>query len=73
MTAPRIGALLGVVLALGALVTRPHHESRAVVDPPLPLSSTGRFVADDTGGLQEILMHYVPELEPAFYDDAIAP
>ena len=56
-----LGAVLGVIVGLSVLVARARpvaHASRA------PMA--GRIVADDVGPLREVVMHYVPELEPAF-------
>jgi hypothetical protein len=64
-----IGIAIGVVVACSVLllftrVPRAEHVSRPT--PSAPLAASGQVVADDAGPLREILMHYVPELEPMF-------
>ena len=59
-----LGAAVGVALALGILGLRARAGEHAPRVPSAPLAE--RLVADDTGPLREIIMHYVPELEPAF-------
>jgi hypothetical protein len=68
-----VGAALGIVLGLSVLVARARPEVHAPRAQPTPMA--GRFVADDVGPLREVVMHYVPELEPAFapsYRDFLA-
>ena len=55
---------MGVALALGILGLRARAGEHAPRVPSAPLAE--RLVADDTGPLREIIMHYIPELEPAF-------
>lgn len=62
------GAALGIVLAV-VLLMRPGH--RHAVNPAARAPSaalTAPAVVDDAGPLREVLMHYVPELEPSFHD-----
>jgi hypothetical protein len=64
---PALGILIGlvssvaIVLARGPRSAPPGHG--AATTPPV---LTGRIVADDTGPLREVVMHYVAELEPTF-------
>lgn len=62
------GPALGLVL-VAALLLR---SGRAPTLPPSPRAPsaalTAAAVADDAGPLHEVLMHYVPELEPSFHD-----
>ena len=66
MSSRAVGGLLGVVLVLAAVVLQSRHgaaERRA----PAPLAAlAGVAVADDSGPLREVLMHYVPEVEATF-------
>lgn len=68
--APAIGVLVGVFCALVVLFAlervRRANAREAALARPRPLTVSGAVVADDAGPLHEILMHYVPELEPTF-------
>jgi hypothetical protein len=62
------GAALGIVLAVIFLL---RSGQRRAESPPVRAPSatlTSAAVADDAGPLREVLMHYVPELEPSFHD-----
>jgi len=58
-----LGAALGLIFAFAVIALRARAGEHA---PPAAPPMAGRFVADDTGPLREIIMHYVPELEPTF-------
>jgi hypothetical protein len=62
------GSALGIVLAVMLLLRSGHRraETAPVRAPSATLTSAA--VADDAGPLREVLMHYVPELEPSFHD-----
>ncbi len=66
MLARVTGTALGLVLAV-ALVFRagPRNAEKIAVRAP-PVALSGAAVADDSGPLREILMHYVPEEEASF-------
>jgi len=67
---PAIGIALGLIFTCAVLFglerVRRTDEAAASAARPQPLSASGSVVADDAGPLREILMHYVPELEPIF-------
>jgi len=61
-----IGVVLGLALAVGVL--RLASRSKG---PPLPAPSVklaGGVLREDSGSLDEILVHYVPRLEPLVAD-----
>ncbi len=61
------GVALGVVLAMLFVLRRGYGgavEARPTPKPPAVLSAAA--VADDAGPLREVLLHYVPEVEPSF-------
>jgi hypothetical protein len=69
--APAFGMMLGLLLSVVVLVARGHRgaapsPASIAAQRLAPLSLSGSVVADDAGPLREILMHYVPELEPTF-------
>jgi hypothetical protein len=64
-----LGGLLGVVLVVAVVLMQSRHgaaERRASAPPAPPAPLTGAAVADDSGPLREVLMHYVPEVEASF-------
>jgi hypothetical protein len=63
------GAASGIVLALMLLLRSGGHRRAESAPGPAPSATlTSAAVADDAGPLREVLMHYVPELEPSFHD-----
>jgi hypothetical protein len=61
VSARAVGIAIGVVAGAFAAVVL----SRTTTPPPVVHAPV---VADDAGALREVLMHYVPELEPTFAD-----
>lgn len=62
-----MGIVLGLAAACGVLAVHARCTKSVTVRPP-PLTAQGSIVGDDRGPLQEVLMHYVPELEGLFAD-----
>lgn len=62
-----VAIAMGLALAAAAILVRPEHaDTRA---------AAFRLMPDDEGAMSEIVMHYVPELEPAFaasYEDFLS-
>lgn len=58
--AAAIGVLAALTIVLGAAHVRPSRAHPAQARAPV--------IADDHGALHEVVMHYVPELEPIFDD-----
>ncbi len=64
-----LGVALGLIVALAVLLLVSHRKA-----PPPPTSAkklAGGLLREDSGSLDEILVHYVPRLEP-LVDDAYA-
>jgi hypothetical protein len=57
---------LGLVLATAAFIVHVHVTRVPSKAVPPPTYSGAHAVADDIGALDEVLMHYVPELEDVF-------
>lgn len=62
---PVLTLALGLLVACAAFVIH-MRLTRVVAKPSAPPQLAGHLVSDDVGGLNEVLMHYVPELEPVF-------
>ena len=61
-----IGIALGLLLTCAVLFALERVRRADEAARPRSLSASGIVVADDQGPLREVLMHYVPELEPMF-------
>jgi hypothetical protein len=64
--APALGVALGLLVAVLALFALEGARRTTEAARPRSLTASGVIVSDDSGPLGEILMHYVPELEPTF-------
>ena len=64
--APVLGIAIGVLVACAVLFALDRARYQRDAARPRSLSASGTVVADDAGPLREVLMHYVPELEPVF-------
>jgi hypothetical protein len=62
------GAALGIVLAVIFLLRSGQRRAETAPIRAPSATLTSAPVADDAGPLREVLMHYVPELEPSFHD-----
>jgi hypothetical protein len=61
-----LGIALGLAVALAVLLLASH---RKIPPPPAPAKKlAGGVLREDSGSLDEILVHYVPSLEPLFAD-----
>ncbi len=61
------GAALGLLLALAVLFRAGPRSTEKIAVRAAAAALSAAAVADDAGPLREVLMHYVPEVEPSFH------